>query len=207
MICHIGLVVIAIVQCCLAFAPPNLLPSSTIFFVEDPTSSTRKDTTSVVSYYFDDLHSKGRRQVPRWKMYSRTPSVLGAGVKDNHYGHGKDDSNNSYNSEPILAANSVSVGGYSPEEKLGLQREAAIVGDPQVAQLESMNITMVLTELQAIQSQGPKKYCILGTRHCSFLHQQIVEMLYVFYPVIILVVDDEPNHVYFSCDGANTHGY
>ena len=24
-------------------------------------------------------------------MYSRTPSVLGAGVKDNHYGHGKDD--------------------------------------------------------------------------------------------------------------------
>lgn len=184
MICHVGLVVIAIVQCCLAFAPPNLLPSSTIFFVEDPTSSTRKDTTSVVSYYFDDLHSKGRRQVPRWKMYSRTPSALGAGVKDNHYGHGKDDSNNSYNSEPILAANSVGVGGYSPEEKLGLQREAAIVGDPRVAQLESMNITMVLTELQAIQSQGPKKYCILGTRHCSFLHQQIVEMLYVFYPVI-----------------------
>lgn len=68
------------------------------------------------------------------------------------------------------------VGGSSKEEKLGLERETAVVGDPQVAQMETMNITKVLTELQAIQSQGPKKYCILGTRHCSFLHQQIVEM-------------------------------
>lgn len=73
---------------------------------------------------------------------------------------------------------SSDVGEFSPDEKLGLQREKANVGDPQVAQLEQpMNITKVLTELQAIQSQGPKKYCILGTRHCSFLHQQIVEML------------------------------
>lgn len=69
------------------------------------------------------------------------------------------------------------VGGSSKEEKLGLERETAVVGDPQIAQMETMNITKVLTELQAIQSQGPKKYCILGTRHCSFLHQQIVEML------------------------------
>jgi hypothetical protein len=69
------------------------------------------------------------------------------------------------------------VGEFSKEDQLGLERETAVVGDPQVAQLETMNITKVLTELQAIQSQGPKKYCILGTRHCSFLHQQIVEML------------------------------
>lgn len=67
------------------------------------------------------------------------------------------------------------VGEYRRD--LGLEREAPNVGDPQVAQLEPMNITQVMTELQAIQSQGPKKYCILGTRHCSFLHQQIVEML------------------------------
>lgn len=77
-------------------------------------------------------------------------------------------------SKPTVMAG---VGEYNPEEKLGLEREAANVGDPQVAQMEPMNITKVLTELQAIQSQGPKKYCILGTRHCSFLHQQIVEML------------------------------
>lgn len=69
------------------------------------------------------------------------------------------------------------VGGYNPGRNLGLERDAPNVGDPQVAQLEPMNITQVMTELQAIQSQGPKKYCILGTRHCSFLHQQIVEML------------------------------
>jgi len=69
------------------------------------------------------------------------------------------------------------VGEFRKEDQLGLERETAVVGDPQVAQLETMNITKVLTELQAIQSQGPKKYCILGTRHCSFLHQQIVEML------------------------------
>jgi len=76
-----------------------------------------------------------------------------------------------------LNAKGNDVGGSSKEEKLGLERETAVVGDPQVAQMETMNITKVLTELQAIQSQGPKKYCILGTRHCSFLHQQIVEML------------------------------
>lgn len=76
-----------------------------------------------------------------------------------------------------LNAKGDGVGGSSKEEKLGLERETAVVGDPQVAQMETMNITKVLTELQAIQSQGPKKYCILGTRHCSFLHQQIVEML------------------------------
>ena len=69
------------------------------------------------------------------------------------------------------------VGEYNREEKLGLERDTANVGDPQTEVLEPMNITKVLTELQAIQSQGPKKYCILGTRHCSFLHQQIVEML------------------------------
>ena len=70
------------------------------------------------------------------------------------------------------------VGGYDREKKLGLERETVNVGDPQTVELEQpMNITDVMTELQAIQSQGPKKYCILGTRHCSFLHQQIVEML------------------------------
>lgn len=77
----------------------------------------------------------------------------------------------------IRMGSSTGVGEYNREEKLGLERETANVGDPQLVLDEPMNITDVLTELQAIQSQGPKKYCILGTRHCSFLHQQIVEML------------------------------
>eukprot|EP00581_Thalassiosira_minuscula_P003217 CAMPEP_0183735304 /NCGR_PEP_ID=MMETSP0737-20130205/46254_1 /TAXON_ID=385413 /ORGANISM="Thalassiosira miniscula, Strain CCMP1093" /LENGTH=280 /DNA_ID=CAMNT_0025969003 /DNA_START=198 /DNA_END=1040 /DNA_ORIENTATION=+ len=84
------------------------------------------------------------------------------------------------------------LGDFNPDEKLGLERETANVGDPQTAQLEQpMNITKVLTELQAIQSQGPKKYCILGTRHCSFLHQQIAEML--AYALVL-----SGNHIYTS---------
>lgn len=75
------------------------------------------------------------------------------------------------------------VGEFDFDKKLGLQRKTAVVGAPQTvvedydSEISKMNITQVMTELQAIQSQGPKKYCILGTRHCSFLHQQIVEML------------------------------
>jgi len=85
----------------------------------------------------------------------------------------------------------VGVGEYDREEKLGLERETANVGDPQAVIDKPMNITSVLTELQAIQSQGPKKYCILGTRHCSFLHQQIVEML--AYALVL-----SGNHLYTS---------
>ena len=35
----------------------------------------------------------------------------------------------------------------------------------------------MLRELREIQGSGPSKYCILGTRHCSYLHQQIIELL------------------------------
>lgn len=83
--------------------------------------------------------------------------------------------------QPIIGRSDV--GNYDFERKLGLQRQKANVGAPQTvvydedSEIAMMNITQVMTELQSIQSQGPKKYCILGTRHCSFLHQQIVEML------------------------------
>ncbi|KAL7542204.1 hypothetical protein ACHAXR_011649 [Thalassiosira sp. AJA248-18] len=92
----------------------------------------------------------------------------------------------------VTTAGSGGVGEYNKEKKLGLERETANVGDPQTAELEApMNITKVLTELKAIQSQGPKKYCILGTRHCSLLHQQIVEML--AYALVL-----SGNHLYTS---------
>jgi hypothetical protein len=52
------------------------------------------------------------------------------------------------------------------------------VGDPQIkVQEKERSVTSILKELAAIQQQGPQKYCILGTRHCSFLHQQIIELL------------------------------
>jgi hypothetical protein len=68
------------------------------------------------------------------------------------------------------------VGGYDPSEKIGV--ESINVGDPQIkVEVKDMSVTSILKELAAIQQQGPRKYCILGTRHCSYLHQQIIELL------------------------------
>jgi hypothetical protein len=67
------------------------------------------------------------------------------------------------------------VGGYDPSERIG---EGIDVGDPQIKVMEKdRSVTSILRELAAIQQQGPQKYCILGTRHCSYLHQQIIELL------------------------------
>lgn len=35
------------------------------------------------------------------------------------------------------------------------------------------SIEAILKELAEIQNQGPKNVCVLGTRHCSYLHQQV----------------------------------
>jgi len=56
---------------------------------------------------------------------------------------------------------------------------------------KTITVSGILTELRAIQHQGPQKYCILGTRHCSFLHQQIVELL--SYALVL-----SQNHVFTS---------
>lgn len=67
------------------------------------------------------------------------------------------------------------LGGYDPSERIG---EGIDVGDPQIKVKEKeRSVTAILKELAAIQQQGPRKYCILGTRHCSYLHQQIIELL------------------------------
>lgn len=72
---------------------------------------------------------------------------------------------------------------------------APIVGEPQMA-MDGKNYTIdsILKELAAIQAEGPKKYSILGTRHCSYLHQQIIEML--AYALVL-----SGNHVYTSGAG------
>lgn len=68
------------------------------------------------------------------------------------------------------------VGGYDPSEQIG--GETVNVGDPQLkVEEKEFSVTSILRELAAIQQEGPRKYCILGTRHCSFLHQQIIELL------------------------------
>lgn len=71
------------------------------------------------------------------------------------------------------------LGEYDPSEGIRPEREV-VVGDPQLRLKEKeRDVTSILRELAAIQQQGPQKYCILGTRHCSYLHQQIIELLCV----------------------------
>jgi hypothetical protein len=85
---------------------------------------------------------------------------------------------------PLLRARTTDdgydgLGEYDPSEGISPKREV-VVGDPQLRVKEKeRSVTSILKELAAIQQQGPQKYCILGTRHCSYLHQQIIELLYV----------------------------
>lgn len=160
------------IPCSMAFVPPQLLPvqldphidvamapilKGAHHFAGSVTGSSsvlsRMRSRKTALHASTDISSKDHRD--SFQQYANDAEYLGM----------------------VTAAGGGGLGDFNPDEKLGLERETANVGDPQTKQLEPMNITKVLTELQAIQSQGPKKYCILGTRHCSFLHQQIVEML------------------------------
>ena len=79
--------------------------------------------------------------------------------------------------EPSIIAYS-DLGEFDKSDKLpGNQREVN-VGNPQSKVKEKdVTVTSILLELAAIQQKGPQSYCIIGTRHCSYLHQQIIEML------------------------------
>jgi len=82
------------------------------------------------------------------------------------------------------------LGEYDPSENL--PQNSPNVGDPQLrVKVKETSVTDILKELAAIQQQGPQKYCILGTRHCSYLHQQIIELL--AYALVL-----SGNHVYTS---------
>lgn len=98
------------------------------------------------------------------------------------------------NSKNIPPVGFSDLGEFDPSKKIPVKREV-LVGNPQQKILkEKYSVTDILTELAAIQQQGPKKYCILGTRHCSFLHQQIIELL--SYALVL-----SENHVYTSGAG------
>mmetsp|Transcript_564 Transcript_564/g.757 ORF Transcript_564/g.757 Transcript_564/m.757 type:complete len:273 (+) Transcript_564:43-861(+) len=89
------------------------------------------------------------------------------------------------------------VGGFSAEERLGTKgTREVMLGEPKVPEKE-YSVSSILKELAAIQQQGPQKYCVLGTRHCSFLHQQIIELL--AYALVL-----SGNHVFTSGAGG-TH--
>lgn len=104
------------------------------------------------------------------------------------------DSDYDINSKNIPPMAFSELGDFDPSKKIPVKREV-LVGNPQQKILkEKYSVTDILTELAAIQQQGPKKYCILGTRHCSFLHQQIIELL--SYALVL-----SENHVYTSGAG------
>lgn len=87
------------------------------------------------------------------------------------------------------------LGEYDPSENLRPEREV-VVGNPQLRVKEKdRSVTSILRELAAIQQQGPQKYCILGTRHCSYLHQQIIELLYVLIDVACQTLVDPMYHL------------
>ena len=107
-----------------------------------------------------------------------------------------DDKNTNAGDQDIKAAAGALKGGsglgdFEPQKKIPIKREV-IVGDPQQkVKKQKEDVTDILRELAAIQSQGPQKYCLLGTRHCSFLHQTIIELL--AYALVL-----SGNHVYTS---------
>lgn len=81
---------------------------------------------------------------------------------------------------------------FSPGDKLELRQDKMNVGNPQlVVEEKDMTVTDILRELAAIRQEGPQKYLILGTRHCSYLHQQIIELL--AYALVL-----SGNHVFTS---------
>jgi hypothetical protein len=110
-----------------------------------------------------------------------TATATAAAAAADHVGGAKMIARSSSRSSTTTRRTDRNVGGYDPSERLSPEREVN-VGDPQLKVMEEkeFSVTSILRELAAIQQQGPRKYCILGTRHCSFLHQQIIELLYVF---------------------------
>lgn len=98
--------------------------------------------------------------------------------------------------EPKRKSKEERLGEYDAGEDLR-GGTSVVVGDPQQKPQKEMSVSSILKELAAIQSQGPQKYCVLGTRHCSYLHQQIIELL--AYALVL-----SGNHVYTSGAGG-TH--
>ena len=84
------------------------------------------------------------------------------------------------------------AGGSSSSVKI--PEKVAVVGNPQRVVSKEYSIDSILKELAAINQEGTQNYCILGTRHCSFLHQQIIELL--AYALVL-----SGNHVFTSGSG------
>ena len=138
---------------------------------------------------FSERRPSARRMQNQWQMYPKRrsrmsdPFLLSESTvadrdspTDDNDKDPVEESRNTVSKSSSSSDDKDKLGGYDPYEKFG-GREIN-VGDPQIKlQEKERSVTTILKELAAIQQQGPQKYCILGTRHCSFLHQQIIELL------------------------------
>ena len=93
-------------------------------------------------------------------------------------------------SSPSAAPSSSTNSGST----LKIPESPAKVGNPQRVLPKEYSIDSILKELTAINQEGTQNYCILGTRHCSYLHQQIIELL--SYALVL-----SGNHVFTSGSG------
>ncbi|GFH55909.1 hypothetical protein CTEN210_12385 [Chaetoceros tenuissimus] len=149
-----------------------------------PSSSTRRHSMRIVG------HSHHLQPTPQSRPSS---SSLYANSKEN------DDKDSVSSSEAMEETNELlnfagGLGEFDPNKKIPIKREV-LVGNPQLkVKKKDQSVTAILQELASIQKQGPRKYCILGTRHCSYLHQQIIELL--SYALVL-----SENHVYTSGAG------
>lgn len=149
-----------------------------------PSSSTRRHSMRIVGH----LHHL--QSTPQTRPFS---SSLYANSKEN------DDKDSVSSSEAMEETNELlnfagGLGEFDPNKKIPIKREV-LVGNPQLkVKKKDQSVTAILQELASIQKQGPRKYCILGTRHCSYLHQQIIELL--SYALVL-----SENHVYTSGAG------
>lgn len=84
-------------------------------------------------------------------------------------------------------------------QKVDLDKGSFGGGSGGTATLEDtdFSVNTILKQLESIQQGTPKNIVILGTRHCSFLHQQIIELL-----SYALVLSD--NHI-FTSGASGTH--
>ncbi|KAJ1460939.1 hypothetical protein M885DRAFT_508412 [Pelagophyceae sp. CCMP2097] len=81
----------------------------------------------------------------------------------------------------------------SSRKKTKLKPELLVIADPppKISNKKEIEVEDMLRELREIQGKSPRSYCILGTRHCSYLHEQIIELL--SYALVL-----SGNHVYTS---------
>ncbi|EOD26482.1 hypothetical protein EMIHUDRAFT_415611 [Emiliania huxleyi CCMP1516] len=86
-------------------------------------------------------------------------------------------------------------GSSSSDEGLGSGERVAAPGGggggSALMENADFSVNTILKQLESIQQGTPKNIVILGTRHCSFLHQQIIELL--SYALVL-----SENHLYTS---------